>query len=251
MTESGSWRFCLALVCALPLSAPPLRGEEAPARNVGDSDAASGPDLSVKRLELRGLQDTLDASDEQKRKIDSEIATLRAERERLNQTLLDATAKLRATEESAAEVEQRLELAKGQRGGDFAIATRPSRARGRGAYGVAAHGTPPAARLVGPAGGYFGSDPRLDGDRRGAAGNAGGNGGAASRSHAIAQAARRHSRSAGRVNAPEGEPYRPTLRANANDRGAAGGAAGEADGSRRPGRARANAGGSGDKHQGF
>ncbi len=38
---------------------------------------------------------------------------MRAERERLNQTLLDATARLRAAEESAAEVEQKLDSLKG------------------------------------------------------------------------------------------------------------------------------------------
>jgi septal ring factor EnvC (AmiA/AmiB activator) len=100
----------LALLCALCLTAAPLRGEPTPAP--GGHDAKGAPDLSGKRLELRGVQDTLDASEGLRHKIESEIATLQAERERLNQTLLDATARLRATEESAAEVEQRLEQLK-------------------------------------------------------------------------------------------------------------------------------------------
>jgi septal ring factor EnvC (AmiA/AmiB activator) len=103
----------LALLCAVGLRATPLRAEPTPAQDGRGASTTDAPDLSGKRLELRGVQDTLDASDEQRRKIDSEIATLQAERERLNQTLLDATARLRATEESAAEVEQKLDSLKG------------------------------------------------------------------------------------------------------------------------------------------
>jgi septal ring factor EnvC (AmiA/AmiB activator) len=110
--NEGSRRLCLAVVCALCLPAAPSRGDPAPAPENHGSEATEGPELSGKRLELRGVQDTLDASDEQKRKIENEIAALRIERERLNQTLLDATAKLRATEASAAEVEQKLESLK-------------------------------------------------------------------------------------------------------------------------------------------
>ncbi len=117
MTSDSSRRLCLALVGALCLPAAPLRGDPALAQdNQQDKHGASttdGPELSSKRLELRGVQDTLNTSDEQRRKIESEIAALRTERERLNQALLDATARLRATEESAAEVEQKLESLKG------------------------------------------------------------------------------------------------------------------------------------------
>ena len=116
MTSDSSRRLCLALVGALCLPAAPLRGDPALAQDNQDNHGASttdGPELSSKRLELRGVQDTLSASDEQRRKIESEIAALRTERERLNQTLLDATARLRAAEESAAEVEQKLNSLKG------------------------------------------------------------------------------------------------------------------------------------------
>jgi murein hydrolase activator len=113
VTSDGSRRLCLALVGALCLPAAPLRGDPASARDNYGAGAMDGPDLSSKRLELRGVQDTLNASDELRRKIESEIAALRVERERLNQALLDAAARLRATEESAAEVEQKLESLKG------------------------------------------------------------------------------------------------------------------------------------------
>ena len=97
----------LAPLCVAALGVPSLHGEKAP------PPMATEPlELSGKRLELRGVEDTISASDAQRRKIEGEIARLRAERERLNQTLLDAAARLRATEESAAEVEQRLEVLK-------------------------------------------------------------------------------------------------------------------------------------------
>jgi murein hydrolase activator len=94
----------LAPLCVAALGAPALYGEP-----VAPPAATAPSELSGKRLELRGVEDTISASEEQRRKIEDDIARLRSERERLNQTLLDATARLRATEESAAEVEQRLE----------------------------------------------------------------------------------------------------------------------------------------------
>lgn len=71
--------------------------------------AASDDAILGKRLELRGLEDGLQKSAEQKRRLDAEIARIAAEHERLGQALIDAAAKLRETEERAAEVEQRLE----------------------------------------------------------------------------------------------------------------------------------------------
>lgn len=106
------WRIGLASSLALSLASTTLRGEPATAPDAQTSDTKT-TDLSGKRLELRGVEDTLSASEEQRRKIDSEIEKLQAERERLNKALLDATARLRATEESAEEVEKRLVELKG------------------------------------------------------------------------------------------------------------------------------------------
>jgi murein hydrolase activator len=106
--RSAAFAFSCALgSCALGLAAGPLRAESPPAPKPAPSSDEG--ELSAKRLQLRGVEDTISASEEQKRKIESEIATLQTERERLNQTLLDATARLRATEESAQEVEKRLD----------------------------------------------------------------------------------------------------------------------------------------------
>jgi murein hydrolase activator len=94
---------CLVLGFSGLARAEPVLAPEKP------GPKSDGDDLLSRRLELRGVQDTLNNSEEQRRKIETEIATLQAERERLNQTLLDATARLRATEESAQEVEKRLD----------------------------------------------------------------------------------------------------------------------------------------------
>lgn len=75
--------------------------------------APADADLSGKKLELRGVEDMLGAASERRRKLEGEVATLNADRERLNQTLLDATRRLRAAEERALEVEKRLETLTG------------------------------------------------------------------------------------------------------------------------------------------
>jgi septal ring factor EnvC (AmiA/AmiB activator) len=91
----------LAAICTLDSLAGVARAEPVAAKDA--------PDLSLKRLELRGVEDTINASSEQRRQLEGEVATLRADRERLNQNLLEAAERLRAAEERAGEIEQRLE----------------------------------------------------------------------------------------------------------------------------------------------
>lgn len=62
-----------------------------------------------KKLELRGVEDTISASAEQRAKIQAEIETIREDRARLNQALLDATAKVSEADARMAKVEQRLD----------------------------------------------------------------------------------------------------------------------------------------------
>ncbi|PWB80708.1 MAG: hypothetical protein C3F11_17195 [Methylocystaceae bacterium] len=71
------------------------------------------PDLSGKRFELRGLEDTMSVSSEQRRKMEAEIASLRADRARLNQALIDAVERVGAIEKRAAELETRLAASTG------------------------------------------------------------------------------------------------------------------------------------------
>ena len=62
-----------------------------------------------KRLELRGVEDTISASADQRAKIQTEIETIREDRARLNAALLDASSKVSEADARMAKVEQRLD----------------------------------------------------------------------------------------------------------------------------------------------
>jgi septal ring factor EnvC (AmiA/AmiB activator) len=84
------------------------------------SDPSSAPDvdrkgaeLSGHRLELRGMEDTLDASQEQRRHIEAEISSIRADRAKLTAALLDATQNVNVSERKIGETEARLDTLTG------------------------------------------------------------------------------------------------------------------------------------------
>ena len=98
--------LCLLLfapVCAAAQSAPPS------APDLGQK----GAELSGHRLELRGMEDTLDASQEQRRQIEAEIASIRADRAKLTAALLDATHNVNVSERKIGETEARLDTLTG------------------------------------------------------------------------------------------------------------------------------------------
>ena len=70
---------------------------------------AQTPDLANTQMQLRGVEDTLDASAAQRRKIEIEVETARADRARLTAALLDTAAKVRDSETKIAAAESRLE----------------------------------------------------------------------------------------------------------------------------------------------
>lgn len=76
-----------------------------------NDQAAGGRDaeLNSRRLELRGMEDTLEVSQEQRRKIEAEIADLRADRTKLTAALLDAGENVKAAERKLTETEARLD----------------------------------------------------------------------------------------------------------------------------------------------
>ncbi len=63
-----------------------------------------------KEIELRGVEDTMRASDEQQRTIDSEIESIRADRSRLAAALIATTARVQEAERSVASTDGRLEI---------------------------------------------------------------------------------------------------------------------------------------------
>jgi murein hydrolase activator len=95
--------FCIAPVC---LAAQTGQLE---AQGVGKKDS----DLSSHRLELRGMENSLEASQEQRQKIEAEIASIRADRAKLTAALLNATRNVNATEQKISETEARLDMLTG------------------------------------------------------------------------------------------------------------------------------------------
>jgi septal ring factor EnvC (AmiA/AmiB activator) len=93
----------------------PLAAEEKPAAPApgapanGSAQPGAKPALDEKQTELRGLQDTLDASEAQRRKIEAEIENLRSDRARLNAALIDATSRVSAAEAKISAAEKRLD----------------------------------------------------------------------------------------------------------------------------------------------
>lgn len=73
-----------------------------------EEKAGDSSDLSIKRLELRGVESTIDEAKERAKKLEGEIASHAAIRENLNKVLLEATGRLQETEEHAAQIEERL-----------------------------------------------------------------------------------------------------------------------------------------------
>lgn len=69
--------------------------------------------LDQKHLELRGVEDTLSASDEQRRKIEADLIANQAERAKLAASLVETTERVRAAERRSAAVEKRLEILTG------------------------------------------------------------------------------------------------------------------------------------------
>jgi septal ring factor EnvC (AmiA/AmiB activator) len=99
-------------LAAFALGCSPLAAQTAspgPARSESQPGLGKAQDLSEQRTELRGLQDTLDASDAQRRKIKADIETLRGDRARLNAALITASARVSTTEAKISEAEKRLE----------------------------------------------------------------------------------------------------------------------------------------------
>ncbi|MCC2102311.1 MAG: hypothetical protein KDJ12_15475, partial [Hyphomicrobiales bacterium] len=76
----------------------------------GAQPVESGPDpVEGKKLELRGVEDTISASAEQRAKIKAEIEAIRQDRARLNAALLDASSKVSETDGRMAKIEARLD----------------------------------------------------------------------------------------------------------------------------------------------
>ena len=70
-------------------------------------------ELSTHQLELRGVQDTLDQSAEQGRKIETEIESIKTDRAKLTEALVETTQRVSALEDKIGETEKRLDTMTG------------------------------------------------------------------------------------------------------------------------------------------
>jgi septal ring factor EnvC (AmiA/AmiB activator) len=101
----GSERAGVALATTIALGC--LNGVRA------ETTTPSPAAKAAKETELRGVEDTLKASEEQRRKIEADVESLKVDRARLAEALIETTAKVQDTEGKRAEAEAHLtELAK-------------------------------------------------------------------------------------------------------------------------------------------
>ena len=91
----------VAACAALALSVATARGEPA-------GDSAPTEDVGGRKQELKSVEDTMAASAAQRATLEREIETIRTDRAKLNAALLDATARIAASDARLAETERRL-----------------------------------------------------------------------------------------------------------------------------------------------
>jgi murein hydrolase activator len=121
----ASRRAGLAVLLFMPVASlaadPALRGTEQPGgapppdanAQEAHSQGAPAKDLGARQLELHGIEDTLGASEEQRRKIEADIESMRNDRARLSAALLDTTQKAAAGEQKMSDAEARIAVLAG------------------------------------------------------------------------------------------------------------------------------------------
>jgi murein hydrolase activator len=98
----ASGLLALTLVVALVLASAPVVFADPAA------PSAKGDDKATPEIQLRGVEDTMRASEDQRRRIEADIESIRTDRARLNAALIDTTAKVQATERQMDEANGRL-----------------------------------------------------------------------------------------------------------------------------------------------
>ena len=93
--------MCVAALCAAFVVAPA-------AADPADPAAAAAARKADKETELRGVEDTIRSSEEQRRSLQSEIDSIRTDKARLMEALIGATARVQTAERSMASADERL-----------------------------------------------------------------------------------------------------------------------------------------------
>jgi septal ring factor EnvC (AmiA/AmiB activator) len=97
----AGWVCGSAALFAAALAWAPVRAE--PPAPTAKSDARA-----EKEMQLRGVEDTLKASEEQRRQIEADVEAIRLDRARLSAALIETTAKVQDTESQRAAASARL-----------------------------------------------------------------------------------------------------------------------------------------------
>src|ERR1700679_135774 len=80
----------------------------APAGAQPRAPAPKSDERALRETQLRGVEDTLKASEEQRRQIEADVEAIRLDRARLNAALIETTAKVQETESQRAAATARL-----------------------------------------------------------------------------------------------------------------------------------------------
>jgi murein hydrolase activator len=111
LTRTASRLIALELLLA-PFAVACIAGQPTQPPTQEDLDR-KGAELNGRRLELRGMEDTLEASQEQRKQIEAEITSIRADRVKLTAALLEATQNVNTSERKIGETESRLDALTG------------------------------------------------------------------------------------------------------------------------------------------
>ena len=94
--------------CRVALMVAALVGAGAHARAQSEAPAARPDERAAKEMQLRGVEDTLKASEAQRRQIEADVEAIRVDRARLNAALIETTAKVQENESRRAAANARL-----------------------------------------------------------------------------------------------------------------------------------------------
>jgi septal ring factor EnvC (AmiA/AmiB activator) len=97
----------------LPVTAQEAEKPDVSATNTGASPFGALGEKAGRQLELRKLEDTIKRSEDQRRHIEAEVETHRADRARLNSALIDTTTRIRNVENRIHDSEVRLDTLSG------------------------------------------------------------------------------------------------------------------------------------------
>jgi len=99
----------------------PIAAQQPPAPIAQDQEPPAAPtiedktkDLSTQQTELKGIEDTIQASEAQRRKIEADIENLRGDRARLAAALIATTQQVSAAEDKVSDAEARLDTLNGR-----------------------------------------------------------------------------------------------------------------------------------------